>query len=426
MDPKAQAAYQASAQQSSEIEQVSLLITCLEKRLDLQSLPILLSAIDSILGSLYAIYLSELDFLADDDPQNKAANTIASAFSSIRPVLGHITQQLEHSELDDALENAYRLRAAINALFRSFDDIKQQSQQAPSFSKLPFTHELIRVIEHYLNKKLPLSAVQKRLETFSDYHDSLESALKQLIPTAAEAAVFIRHQSAIEEAMALQLQGVEELDLALEQQDSDEIRAACSTLQSAADLLYATYQDFQEAESAPSVLKSACIYCGAETMDDPRQCSRCGARIPKFDATISHFKVDIKEGDNLDGRKVPEELVTLKNAAAQTLSTENPAFIETALSAFAERLKIAQKRLVALQDPPKGLPQEQSEVLSQSRAVFYEALQSLKEGHDLLQDGAKALDAELIGCGLDEIETGFNSLEKFSALFSRAQAISAN
>lgn len=418
-------AYGATSFVPSEIPQIDQLIEHLEDRTDANYLQPIFEEADQILGSLYAIYLNELQFLADGEPQNAAANQIAQDFTEIRPLVAALRNELSLGELENSLDTARRLKVAVRRAFGSFGDMKAQAMQGPRYSELPFTQELLRVIFHYLKGNLALAAVQERLDAFCNYHDNLELSLEQMVPTPAEAPILQARRLDIEECLAMQLQGIEDLDVALERRSDRAVKQAAETLKEAAETLHEIYQELQQAELNQASATVSCFRCGTANSTDARLCASCGAVLPRFDSGQDQTsRIEIKEGPDGRASGRPEELVRLEDAVAQTLTSNDATNLNAALDAFEARLKTVTHQMNSFKAPPADIPAEHLELLVEGKERFRESVSILTEGHALMREGALALDQNLLRRGLEELEQGYRVMQDFSELFARAQQIS--
>lgn len=418
--------YGVTAFAPSEIKQIDQLIEHLEDRTSPTYLLPVFEELDQILGSLYAIYLNELQFLAADEPQNVAANQIARDFNEVRPVVAALRNELSLEDMENALESARQLKVVVTKLFGSFAEMKHQAMQGPRYSELPFTQELLRVVHHYLKGNLALASVQERLDAFCNYHDNLEISLEQMVPTAAEAPVMEARREDLEDALAMQLQGIEDLDVALERRSDKAIKRAAETLRVAAETLFEIYQELQKAELEPAT--TSCFRCGTSNAADSRLCSKCGAVLPRFDSGMAAEKrsstIEIKESPDGKAAAKPEELVRLEAAVSAAIARNDGEILRAALDAFESRLKMVSQRMAALKDPPPDIPPDHLLVLQEGRARFQEALEILVEGHTLLGEGATDLDSALLRRGLEEVEAGYQVMQGFTDIFERAEKIS--
>lgn len=408
---------------ASEIKQIDQLIEHLEDGTGPAYLQPLFEEIDHILGQLYAIYLNELQFLAAGEPQNVAANQIARDFTEVRPVIARLRNELSGGEGERCLDTARELKTVVGKLFNSFADLRSQARQGPRYSELPFTQELLRVVHHYLAGNLGVNAVQERLDAFCNYHDNLELSFEQMIPTAAEAPIMEARQDDLEEALGLQLQGIEDLDVALERRSDKAILQAAESLRVAAETLHEIYLELQAAENEPETV--SCFRCGASNQADQRLCSGCGAVLPRFDASDKRVpSIEIKEGANALGGSKPDELLKLERAVDQALRSGDRSGLQQALDGFETRLRGVEKRLDGLKEPPADIPADHLDLLREGRSRFEEAMEILAEGHSILRDGAEGLDANTLRRGLDEVEAGYQSLLDFGELYEQAEKVS--
>ena len=414
-------AFGVSAFIPSEIKQLDLLIEHLEERTAGVHLQSIFGELDSILGSLYAIYLNELQFLADGEPQNVAANQIAKDFHAVRPLVSDLRNELTLENTENALATAQELKEAVKQLFLSFGDLKRQAATGPQYSQLPFTQELLRVAHHYLKGNLPMSAVQERLDAFCNYHDNLELAFENMVPSPAEAAIFEERHEDLEEALALQLQGIEDLDAGLEHRSDRGVEKALEILTDAADALYEIYQALENAQN--TVATVSCFRCGASNGTESRLCAGCGAHLPRFDSSQEKSTLEFQEGGTT-AQGVPEELLRLQNAVNQAVADQDPESLDAPLDSFASRLKTLKARMAALKAPPSDIPEEHMKVLSEGKTVFQEAIDAFSRGYELLREGSLELDSHRLRRGLEEVESGFSLMQEFRLSFEQAEQLS--
>lgn len=414
-------AFGVSAFIPSEIKQLDVLIEHLEERTPGTHLLPIFDELDSILGSLYSIYLNELQFLADGEPQNAAANQIAKDFHAVRPLLSDLRGELNLQNSDSALPVANELKEAVKQLFLSFGDLKRQAATGPQYSQLPFTQELLRVVHHYLKGRLPMSAVQERLDAFCNYHDNLELSFEHMVPTSAEAPVLEERQEDLEEALALQLQGIEDLDLALERRSDRGVEKAVEALTVSAEALYDIYQELENAQHAVATV--TCFRCGANNGTESRLCSGCGAQLPRFDSNQEKSTLEFHEGGS-SSQSVPEELLRLQSAVQQAISGQDSGVLDTPLDSFASRLNTLKSRMAAMKAPPTDIPAEHLQLLNEGKELFQESLETLSQGYELLREGSDKLDAHRLRRGLEEIEAGFVLMQEFRQTFEQAEQLS--
>lgn len=420
-------AFGVTAFAPSEIKQIDQLLEHLEDGTSAAFLLPVFEELDQILGSLYAIYLHELQFLAEDEPQNAAADQIAADFGAVRPLVAALRNELSLNELDLARHTAAELKNTVAKLFASFGLLKDQARQGPRYSELPFTQELLRVVHHYLKGRLALGAVQERLDAFCNYHDHLEASLEQMEPTPAEAPIFEARRGELEDALALQLQGIEDLDVALERRSDRGIRQAVQTLQAAAATLFEIYSELQKAELEPA--RISCFRCGASNLAEQRLCTGCGAVLPRFDAGVETSKrtptIEFREAPEGGPPPRPEELCKLELAVDDALRNQDASTLESALAHFETKLRQVAARLAGLKAAPEDLPPEQHRLLLQSRSRFADSLALLQEGHALLAEGSPTLDTGLLRQGLEKVEDGFEVMLSFHELYEQAEQLSA-
>ncbi len=411
-------------QAPSEISQLDHLISLLEEDADFPEIFAVFQSFDEVLGILYGVYLSELQFLAAGEPQNKAANEIPAEFREVRKLVAELTHHLERKSKVSAREVALALKSQVGRLFGKFAQMKSQTLEGTRYSEVPFTQELLRVAHLYLEGRLPKTALVERLDAFCHYHEQLELTVEHMIPSQLEQAAFESAQDDLSTALGLQIEGIEELDLALELADDDRLRTALDTLIEAADILHSVYFELKEADQTPVTI--ACFRCGTDNSPESRLCGGCSAVLPRAEV-VSRSTVEFKENAesfDSDDSSIPEELLKLQGAVEDSLASGQSISLSQAVAAFRSKLEKTRGRWQRLESPPPSLPAEHVQLLKRGHQAFREALEVLEEGLQLLETGAPGLQAGLLDQGLQLLGEGFARFQDFQEIFRQAEQLS--
>lgn len=378
--------------------------------------------LDATFGILYGTYVDELHYLAADEPQNEVAERIGVQFAELRPFINALRDDLSLEDLDAALDTLKGLKDEATTLYSLFGEYRHVALEAPRYSEVPYTHELIRVCKHYLNGALSIEAVQGRFEVFCNYHEALEQQLASLVPSPPEREAFEERVEDIEEALAMQLQAMEDLDFALEQNEEKEVAEALETLAEAAEVLVEVYRHLQRADLEP--VKISCIRCGAENPTDARICGACGAVIPQSAANVGpNSTMAFEEDGSAVGPQESEEILRLQEAVHLFLHSGESDKLEQALISYQKKIERIKRQFGRMDEPPAEIPEEHRALLQRARQSFNQTLLTLEAGLAKLQAGFDSGEPLLLEEGLEQMRAGTELFMSFQKEFQTAQEL---
>lgn len=379
--------------------------------------------LDQSFQIMYGIYVEELNYLAADDPQSEVAERVGAQFSELHPTLASLRDDLSLQDDSAALESLHTLKEQSTALYELFSIYREVGESQPKLSEIPYTHELVRVTRRFLEGELSLEAVQGRFEVFCQYHEALEGQLAVMVPSPHEREAFEENQEDLEEALSLQMHGMEDLDVALERQDRDGIKEALTALLESAEVLVEVYRKLQNADLQPKTV--SCIRCGAENSPEAKICGSCAAVLPQSAASGAPTStIALEEDGSRVGPRESEEVNRLQRAVESFLSSGNREPLTQALDSYTKKLKRSQRQFQKLDPPPSDLPAEHHRLLSEARHSFEEALKHLEEGVNALQEGSRTSNSLTLERGLSEMRTGSQLFTEFQQAFQEAQRFS--
>jgi hypothetical protein len=378
--------------------------------------------LDQTFGLLYGTYVEELHYLAADEPQNEVAERIGEKFADIRPLISALRDDLSLGDYSAAQETLVVLKDQAITLFSLFGEYREAAQAGPRYSEIPYTHELLRVCHHYLNGALSIDAVQGRLEVFCQYHEALENQVATIIPSPPERETFEQRAEDLEEVLNIQLQGIEDLDYALERNDERAIADSLETLSEAAEVLVDIYKSLQKADLQPRTV--ACIRCGADNSIEARVCGECSAVLPQRAALEAPTStIALEEDGTAVGPQEAEEITRLQNAVNESLQTGQKQGLLDALEDYGKRLARNKRQFDRMDNPPGELPSAQLALLERAREIFSAALAQIEEGYALLTEGAPSLSPHLLETGIERMREGTQRFQEFQAEFQKAQSM---
>ncbi len=376
--------------------------------------------LDRIYGALYGSYVDELKYLAVGEPQNRAAARIAQQFEVLKPELRCLHDALSLSEYGEALEALKELKAQTLELFSLFSQYQAEAAQGPQYSEIPYSQELIRVGRHYLDGALAADAVHGRLEIFCQFHELLEHQVATMIPSPPERKTFEERMPDLEEALGLQLQAIEDLDLALERADDEGVAEALELVKIAAEALVEVYRALEKADLEPR--RTTCIRCGAQNSTDSRLCDQCHAVLPQQAGLAGSTMALEEDGSAVTGRQ-SEEVAHLEKLVERVLADGEVGELTQALAEFRQRWQQNQRRFKKLEEPPAEAPPAQLELLNRARQTFAEAMSHLDEGLNLLEGGLDPLNASALSSGLERLRLGESAFGSLAQDFKEAERL---
>jgi hypothetical protein len=378
--------------------------------------------LDQAFGLLYGTYLEELQYMAADDPQNEVSAKIGAKFVELRPHIGALRDDLSLQDFCAALETLKELKNQAITLYSLFGEYQAILKSTPKLSEIPYTHELLRVTQHYLRGALSLEAVHGRLEVFCQYHEALETQLSTLIPSPPEREAFERNADDLEEALQMQLQGIEDLDLALERNDKEAISESLELLTEAADVFVEIYKALQKADLEPRTI--SCIRCGAPNSTEARICGACAAVLPQSAAALGpNSTISLEEDGTVVGPQTSEEVLRLQKAVDGCLHGGQVQELLQSLQNYQQKLERNRRQFERLEAPPSDIPLQHTELLRKARNLFREAFQELEIGLEVLFEGASSMDPLLLEDGMERMRTGNAIFLEFQQEFQRAQGL---
>lgn len=383
----------------------------------------LFGQLDQTFGTLYGTYVDELHYLAAEEPQNEVAEKIGAQFVEIRPLISALRDDLSLQDYPAALETLRDLKEETITLYSLFGEYRQVADSQPKLSQVPYTHELVRVTRHYLEGALSVEAVHGRFEVFCQYHELLETQLSTMVPSPPEREAFEESREDLEEALAVQLHGIEDLDLALERNDREGMEEALELLLEASEVLVEIYQRLQRADLEPRTI--SCIKCGADNSLDSKICGECAAVLPQSAAAggpTSTIAVD-EAGLSVTPQE-PEEVARLRKAVQDALHGGDPDTLARALESYSKKIQRSRRQFESLEEPPKDIPAEHRALLLEARAIFAEALETLEAGFQKLSMGSESLDHLELEAGLELMQAGSQQFLDFQRAFQEAQQVS--
>lgn len=381
----------------------------------------LYAELDQTFGTLYGTYVDELQYLAADEPQNEVAERIGERFAEIRPFIAALRDDLSLEDFDSALDTVRELKDEVVSLYSLFGEYRETNENTPRLSEIPYTHELLRVGRHYLNGALSIEAVQGRLEVFCQYHEVLENQLSTVTPSPPEREAFERNAEDLEEALGLQLHGIEDLDLALERVDHEGIAEALNTIAEAGEVLVEIYHALQKADLEPPSV--SCIRCGADNTTDAKMCGSCGAVLPQAAGASSNSTIAFEEDGSNVGPTESEEIARLQKAVTEALHGGNSEPLQEAIGRNKKRLARVQRQFEKFDAPPGDLPGDHLAVLERAKAIFREAISELTSGLEALDRGAQSLDPMELESGMERLRAGDVLFQEFQQEFQVAEQL---
>ena len=394
------------------LPQINLLLEALETGAEDNS-ELLYHELDQALHFLYAGYAEEIQFLAPHEAQSETAELIGKGFVEIFGLLRPLGEEVAAGDFSLAQETADTLKEAMESLYPLFRSYRQQYEEAPRYSEVPYTHELVRVCRHFLEGHLSRETVLIRLEQFFQYHEHLESQLESSEPSGAEGETLRDNAEDLNEALRAQAQGMGELEAALssDEPDSDVIEGCLELLTTSAEVLVEVYRTLQKADQEPRLVP--CVKCSHPNALTSRTCRKCGAVLPGGSALSdeSISTMALEEDGSAVLQATPGELQKLHQAVHHFSSTGELEPLRKARSNFSNRLERVERRFERMSKLGGKMTEEQAAVLHSARGDFSRALGMVKEGLEILVQGEENHEVMRLELGLQKLEEAHQIFE---------------
>jgi predicted ribosome quality control (RQC) complex YloA/Tae2 family protein len=363
------------------------------------------------LGFLYSHYVDEMQYLAPDEPQSKTAELIGTGFVEVFSLLRPLGEELRAEEFSLALETCDTLKEAMESLYPLFKRYAKEYKEAPRYSEVPYTHELVRVCRHFLEGHLSRESVLVRLDQFSEYHDHLERELRSLQPSAAESSTLRANSEDLAEALKAQAEGIADLEeTLLELEPVSEIVEGClDVLTTSAEILVDIYSELQKAETRPRQIP--CIRCSKENPPTAKICGSCGTVLPSG-AVMSDEPAStlaLEEDGTVVQTSESEEIEKLESAVTHFARTGELEPLAKAREDLASRFGRVERRLERLTEQQNSFAENQE--LGEMHQDFMRALGLMSQALELLSDGEDSADLSKLRAGMEQMRAAQESFE---------------
>ena len=397
------------------LPQINLLLEALDSGAQ-EELDSLYRELEQVLNFLYAGYVQEIQFLASSEPQSETAELMGKGFVEVFALLRPLGEEIEAGDTSLAQETADTLKEAMESLYPLFRRYRQQYEEGPRYSEVPYTHELVRVCRHFLVGSLSRETALLRLDQFFQYHEYLETQLESAEPSGAEGEALRENAEDLNEALRAQAQGMTELEAALlvEEPEAEVVEGCLELLVTSAEVLVDVYQTLQKADQEPRLVP--CVKCSHPNMLTSRTCRKCGAVLPGgavlTDESVSTLALE-EDGSAVHASQ-PGELQKLRQAVGHFSSTGELEPVKKARLNFQKRLSRVERRFQKMSNLAGSATEEQAAVLDAARADFSKALETVREGLEMVVLGEETGE-------ITRLETGLRTLEEAHQIFENVR-----
>lgn len=381
-----------------------------------------LDDLDRHLSQSYSIFTQEASCLVEGEPPFKLSEQIAEAFVAVGATLDEVRTALGNEEEDQAEFALGQFRQRAEELCRFFDSYQQILSEQPKLSEIPYTHELVRVVRHFLDGTISSEAVEQRVAMFMAYHEALEAQLASFHASKAEGRVFEERSADLEEGLALQFQALQDLEEAVGASDRALIEASLAVILDVSELFVDVYRSLQKADAGLAAI--TCIRCSVDNSGDARVCIGCGAKLPRgADLLEPSSTVAWNEDGSLVGSVESAEVQQLEAMVALFLQDGQGAKVLSHLDHFARRIARCRRQFEKLGQAPQDIPAKHAHLLVSAKQIFSEALDNLSFGEQSLREGVQQVDHLKLEEGMRALRLGETLLLEFGKIFEQAQTM---
>ncbi len=291
----------------------------------------------------------------------------------------------------------------------------QELTACPLLSAYPQVAELARVGQLVLRERLPVEALQERVQVFADLQGRLFDALQAGSTSRREREVLQAFAPQLDQVRDRHLTGLEGLLRFLEEPHEEVLEQSLACLEEAAALLDGLRQQLDSAaQGEESIL---CPFCSASNAAHHRFCAQCQARLPE--------RAEPLEQNTLEDAGLGANFARLAEEVQQALggSRSPEQFMET-IQWFEGLHRVALRQWKAITAPPARTPAEQRELFEEGQGLLQAALGRVDEGLQALKNWVNEPEAgHWLSEGCELILEGGHQLAQLESLFERAQSL---
>lgn len=309
-------------------------------------------------------------------------------------------------------------RTTFEALFHSFDALKEEEEKRTPFSESPYQDELMRVGYGVMKGKIKPEAFRERLEmmkvfvkNFYDHFDTME-------PNSYEREYYEQNMSAIKNALKAYRKALDEASYYFKDGDLYHIEKGLKMSKEASDELIIHQKELTKASEGPKV--KICFRCGYENNMTSKFCTSCNAVLhvfgPELESTIE-LQMD-REGTVKDFRHIrtqyTEKLVEAVSKVKEG-SISNDAFAAI-LTELEQKALHAQREKAMLRVPEELLQADNAEFFEGVEQMMNTGIEEILEGIELLRRFLADRDETHLSFGLDTALSGTDKLYQVKLL----------
>lgn len=357
---------------------------------------------------LRAQYRSSRELRPATDLMKRLDPTIRQEIDRLKSGLKRIDRWLDDRRTDHLERGCQEAREAADALLTAFDQLREEEETFPTYSRSPLVNELVSVAMGVVRGQTPSEALRVRLEAFYTYWKKTMGDAREWLKSPAENDQVRALAAEVPVEMERLKAGLKLMSRYFSDQRKDQLEKGGQQVSQAAERLLDLRAQILDAAS-PRV---PCPRCSESNPPGSRVCGRCQARLPEL-AMGPSSTLEVQAGAPQQERFA--YLVRLESAVEACLEgRQTPAELRPTVEWFAANVRQGKRSLEALK-MPASFPNDEI------RQVAESCKQGMETASRLFVDGVEQLESFFGNQERGSLETGMDRIRAGAALMTEAQ-----
>lgn len=358
------------------------------------------------------VFRHQLRFQEKTSVLTRELPRIEENFRNLKAGIEKIYQYFSEPKEEHIRTGLKSARESFEALFASFDALKDEEKTWKVYSRSPYLNELMRVGFGVIKGTIAPEAFKERLEEMITFQNRFISQFENMSPLPAEVKVFNEKKESIKKALARYRQGLEEAKLYFKDKELRHIKKGLEEAAEATEKLFS----YQEAllKAAESSRERPCFRCGAQNPVAAKFCIKCNAilpPLPKMPESTFELRQDEAGFVRSTGHALTENTKRLIDAVEGvqngTVTLEK---FKTFIESMQEKAKQAIREKARLSIPSQIREQEDREVFLKVGRSLDAGLQEFQSGIERISLYLKDRDPGHLTVGLEAALSGADRL----------------
>jgi hypothetical protein len=342
---------------------------------------------------------------------------IEKNFNALKDALRLVNRWFTEGRPEQLEKGCSAARQAVEALFESFEQLRQEEEKMPIFSSSPYVHELVRVALGVASGEFPAEALKEKLDWMRERWRTFRKDFEEWCRAPAESPAVEQLLPQARAPLDQMGQALDEMALYFADRKKEHLKKGCEGLIASSEKLISAHEKIV---AAVSVVR--CPRCGAENPAGSRLCGSCSAVLPTLPRG-PQSTVEVAEGPR---RPSFTHLARLENAVEAALQgSADPAQLRQTVEWFAQKARQGRRQFEAM-PLPDSYPSEELRMASErARGLMDKGTRRLIEGVERLESYFKDPQRSHLEEGLALVREGADLIFEAQEQARNAGAVSS-